>query len=98
MRAHPRAHWFVLICCLFLFRLHTPHISAEPREAYQLVFMIILMFKVVNDFPATVVEITTVTEVVPPEMRCKFYNDFFKLTPGHWVEYLQANYQNSNAR
>lgn len=78
MRAHPRAHWFVLICCLFLFRLHTPHISAEPREAYQLSFMIMLTAKVVNDFALNVVNITTITEVAWPIKCCKIYNTYEK--------------------
>ena len=41
LRAHPGAHCFVLIRCLFLvFSLHTVHFSVEPREAYQLMFII----------------------------------------------------------
>lgn len=70
MRAHPRAHWFVLICCLFLFRLHTPHISAEPREAYQLNSIIMLVLKVVNDFMLDVVKITTFTGMIPLKECC----------------------------
>lgn len=76
MRAHPRAHWFVLICCLFLFRLHTPHISAEPREAYQLSFIIMVTAKVVNDFMSNVVNITTIIEVVYQKKCCKIYNGY----------------------
>lgn len=85
MRAHPRAHWFVLICCLFLFRLHTPHISAEPREAYQLSFIIMLMTKVVNDFRSNVVNITTFIEVVVLEKCCKIYNGY-----SYWIANKKA--------
>ena len=40
VRAHPGAHWFVLIRCLFLFSVSTlSTFSVEPREAYQLGFI-----------------------------------------------------------
>ena len=43
MRAHPGAHCFVLIRFLFLMKSpHSTTFEAEPREAYQLMFNILI--------------------------------------------------------